>query len=118
PKQPLPPDDADGRRATVRMVLAELGKEHGPPEELVADVKKIVDEVKGFIADRDILRLSDPDQCQVIEMPEFQRGNSTAFLNPAPPLDPKASSYYAVSPPPRSWDTRRGYSSLEEYNRY
>ena len=40
-------------------------------------------------------------------MPEFQRGNSTAYLNPAPPLDPKAASFYAVSPPPRDWDDRR-----------
>jgi uncharacterized protein (DUF885 family) len=51
-------------------------------------------------------------------MPEFQRGNSTAYLNPAPPLDPKAASFYAVSPPPTDWDTRRVASYFEEYNSY
>ena len=51
-------------------------------------------------------------------MPEFQRGNSTAFLNPAPPLDEKASSHYAISPPPRDWDARRVNSYLREYNRH
>src|SRR5262249_29014130 len=56
--------------------------------------------------------------CQVIEMPEFQRGNSIAFLNPAPPLDPAAASIYAVSPPPRDWDARRVTSFMEEYNRF
>lgn len=114
----LPPDDAEGRRTTTALVLTELGKEHGKPEELVKDVKQIVEDVRHFISSADILRLPEPDTCQIIEMPEFQRGNSTAFLNPAPPLDPKASSYYAVSPPPSDWDQRRVTSYLEEYNAY
>jgi uncharacterized protein (DUF885 family) len=118
PRSALPPDDPDGRRTTTARVLAELGKEHGKPEELVKDVQAIVEDVRRFITANDILRLPDPDTCRIIEMPEFQRGNSTAYLNPAPPLDPKASSFYAVSPPPSDWDQRRVISYLEEYNRH
>ena len=116
PKKPLPPDDADGRQATIRQVLTHLAKDHGEPENLLRDTRATVDRIKAFIKENDILRLPDPDRCKVIEMPEFQRGNSTAFLNQAPALDPKASSYYAVSPPPREWDARRVQSYLEEYN--
>ena len=116
PGKPLPPDDAAGRRACIRLVMTELGKDHGEVATLVADAKKTCDEIKAFIKAKDILRLPDPDRCSVIEMPEFQRGNSTAYLNPAPPLDPKASSHYAVSPPPKDWDDRRVKSYLEEYN--
>jgi uncharacterized protein (DUF885 family) len=115
---PLPPDDEQGRRATIRQVLAYLGKDHGKPENIARDARATVADIKAFIAKNDILRLPDPDRCDVIEMPEFQRGNSTAFLNPAPPLDPKAKSVYAVSPPPKDWDDRRVASYLEEYNRY
>jgi uncharacterized protein (DUF885 family) len=61
--------------------------------------------------------LPEPDRCQVIEMPEFQRGFSVAYLNPAPPLDTAAASHYAVSPPPRDWDNRRVQTFLQEYNR-
>jgi uncharacterized protein (DUF885 family) len=118
PRQPLPPDDAVGRRTCISRVLAELGKEHGKPEDLVQEVQQIVDDVRRFIKQADILRLPEPDACRIIEMPEFQRGNSTAYLNPAAPLDPKGSSYYAVSPPPADWDQRRVTSYLEEYNRY
>jgi uncharacterized protein (DUF885 family) len=117
PKKPLPPDDEAGRRATIRQVLAELVKDHGKPEDLVQDARATVIKIKEFIRDHDILRLPDPDRCQIIEMPEFQRGNSLAYLSPAPPLDPKASSIYAVSPPPKDWDDRRVASFLEEYNR-
>jgi uncharacterized protein (DUF885 family) len=115
---PLPPDDAEGRRQTIRLVLAYLGREHSRVEDLLKDTRTGVAEIKAFIAKNDILRLPDPDRCQIIEMPEFQRGNSTAFLNPAPPLDPKAVSVYAVSPPPKDWDERRVNSYLEEYNRH
>jgi uncharacterized protein (DUF885 family) len=117
PSRALPPDDAAGRRATIDRVLAELNKDHGAVENLVRDTRGTVERVRQFIATKDILRLPDPDRCQVLEMPEFQRGNSTAYLNPAPPLDPRAASVYAVSPPPRDWDARRVQSYLEEYNR-
>jgi uncharacterized protein (DUF885 family) len=118
PKKPLPPDDADGRRETIRRVLEHFNKEHGKPGDLVRDARATVERIKAFIADNDILRLPDPDRCQVIEMPEFQRGNSAAFLQNAPPLDPRAASIYAVSPPPRDWDDRRVETYLQEYNKY
>jgi uncharacterized protein (DUF885 family) len=118
PGKPLPPDDADGRRATIQHVLARLNQDHGRVEELARDARRLVERIKTFIREKDILRLPEPDRCRVIEMPEFQRGNSVAYLNPAPPLDPRAASYYAISPPPRDWDLRRVTSFLEEYNRF
>ena len=116
PNLPLPPDDVEGRRSTVQQVLQAVGQEHGKPEDLTRDVKKTVAEIKKFIARRDILRLPNPDHCQIIEMPEFKRGNSTAYMNSPPPLDPNATAYYAVSPPPKDWDSQRVKSYLEEYN--
>jgi len=72
--------------------------------------------VKEFIAAHDILALPKPDLCRVIEMPEFQRGNSIAFMNSPPPLDPDAVGFYAVSPPPKDWSADRARSYFEEYN--
>jgi uncharacterized protein (DUF885 family) len=118
PGQALPPDDEAGRRETVSRVLAALNREHGKPEELVRDARAAAGRIKAFIARADVLRLPRPDNCKIIEMPEFQRGNTVAYLNQAPPLDPKAASYYAISPPPRHWDARTARSFMEEYNRY
>ncbi len=118
PGMALPPDDPEGRRTTIRQVLAHVNQAHGQVDHLVRDIQAIVAELKRFITERDILRLPDPDHCQVIEMPEFQRGNYIGYLNPAPPLDPRAASIYAISPPPRDWDARRVDSYLEEYNRH
>ena len=118
PGKPLPPDDRPGRRATIARVLEHFNRDHGRAADLVKDIRIGVKEIKEFIGKKDILRLPLPDRCQVIEMPEFQRGNSVAFLNQAPPLDPRAESVYAISPPPRDWDDRRQKSFLEEYNKY
>jgi len=114
----LPPDDVNGRRVTISKVIDAIGQEHGKPEDLVQDARATVDRIKAFIREYDILRLPDPDRCQVIEMPEFKRGNSLAYLESAPPLDPKATSFYAVSPPPPDWNAQRVKSFLEEYNRH
>jgi uncharacterized protein (DUF885 family) len=116
PGKALPPDDVEGRRETIRRVLDELGKEHGKPENLVEDVRKTVRKIKSFIRERRILTLPNPDTCRVIEMPEFQRGFSAAYLNPAPPLDPEANSLYAVAPPPADWTPARVETFLREYN--
>jgi uncharacterized protein (DUF885 family) len=116
PGKTVPPDDAAGRRFAIQTVLDELGKDHGKPEDLVADARKTVDKIKAFIRDKKVLTLPDPDTCKVVEMPEFQRGFSVAYLNPAPPLDPKADSLYAVAPPPADWSPERVETLLREYN--
>ncbi len=118
PAKPLPPDDDAGRRETIGLVIAAVSKEHGPPEALILDARSTVTNIKAFIRERDILRLPEPDRCQVIEMPEFRRGNSLAYLDSALPLDPSGSSYYAVSPPPAIWGESEVRSFLEEYNRH
>jgi Bacterial protein of unknown function (DUF885) len=118
PKLPLPPDDSEGRRATIAKVIEIVGQEHGEPESLIVDARATVKKIQDFIREKDILRLAEVDRCQIIEMPEFRRGNSLAYLDSALPLDPGGLSYYAVSPPPAIWGEERVRSFLEEYNRH
>ena len=118
PNRLLPPDDAAGRRETITRVIDAVNQEHGKPEELVADARATVDGIRTFIREHHYLRLPDPDRCQVIEMPEFRRGNSLAYLDNAPSLDPDAPSLYAISPPPSDWTAQQVKSFLEEYNQH
>jgi uncharacterized protein (DUF885 family) len=117
PGSALPPDDPDGRRATVERVLQHIAQDHSTSRSVVSDIRNDVARVKRFIRERDILRFPEPDHCRVIEMPEFQRGNSTAYMSSPPPLDTHAAAFYAVSPPPKDWDAARVNSFFEEYNR-
>jgi uncharacterized protein (DUF885 family) len=115
-RQPLPPDDQEGRRVTVERVLEAIAKEHCRPDELTREMERRVAALKQFISSNDILRLPEPDHCQVVEMPEFKRGNSTAYMEAPAPLDPNGTGHLAVSPPPKDWDAKRINSYLEEYN--
>lgn len=118
PQLPLPPDDPAGRSLTVSQVVRKVAEDHGPPEMLIADARATTGRIKEFIREHDILRLPEPDRCLILEMPEFRRGNSAAYLDPALPLDAQGASTYAVSPPPADWSAARIRSFLEEYNRH
>src|SRR5690348_7060342 len=118
PQQPLPPDDVAGERATILKVIDAIDRDHSTPEELVSDARADIERIKAFIRKRNYIQLPDPDRCEVIVMPEFRRGNSLAYLDNAPPLDPNAHSYYAISPPPADWTPQQVESFLEEYNHY
>jgi uncharacterized protein (DUF885 family) len=118
PHQVLPPDDHLGRRDTIAKVVQAVSQEHGQPAALIADARQTVSGIRRFIVDQRILELPEIDRCQVIEMPEFRRGNSLAYLESALPLDPQGASFYAVSPPPAFWDATKVKSFLEEYNRH
>src|SRR2546423_5396471 len=114
--KPLPADDPAGRMETIHKVLEAVSKEHCRPEELTAQMKMRVEALKKFISAKSILKLPEPDHCQVVEMPEFKRGNSTAYMEAPPPLDTNGVGQLAVSPPPNDWDAQRINSYLEEYN--
>lgn len=116
PGELLPPSDVGGIRETITRVISAVNQEHGEASNLVSDARANVEHIKQFIRDQDYLRLPEPDHCNVIEMPEFRRGNSLAYLDNAPPLDPQAASYYAISPPPADWTAQESRSFLEEYN--
>lgn len=116
PAEPVPPDDEEGRRETIERVIDWVGKDHGAPDGLVKDARATVAEISDFITKNDILQMPKPDNCLILEIPEFQRGNSMAFLNAAPVLDPKADTIYAISPPSADWPVDRVKSFLSEYN--
>jgi hypothetical protein len=114
--QPVPKEGTNPR-SVIGPVLKAASKDRGTVSTLVADARLAANDLKAFIRQRNLLDLPTPDRCDIVEMPEFQRGNSVAYLNNAPPLDLNARSVYAISPPPSDWDSRRVDSFLDEYNR-
>jgi uncharacterized protein (DUF885 family) len=116
PGRTQPPDDVQGRRDTIKRVMEETSKRHGSPDALILDARHGAEAIKQFIREHDVLALPEPDRCAISEMPEFKRGNSMAYLNSAPPLDPAVPSEYAISPPPSAWSPARVESFLREYN--
>ncbi len=118
PRQPLPPDDDPGRLDTVRRVIYALGQDHATAQTVPLEINARVLRLKKFIKDHDYLDLPEPDRVQVVVMPEFRRGNATAYLEPPPPLDPNAVGHLAISPPPVNWTPVQVNGYFEEYNNH
>lgn len=116
PNRVPPPDDTAGRLELVRAVTGAVNREHPDAAGLLNAVRDTVADLKDFITKHDYLRLPERDRCSIIEMPEFRRGNSLAYMENSPPLDPEGPSFYAVSPPPADWTEAQKRSFLEEYN--
>lgn len=111
------PEKGANPHSVIGPVIQAASKDRGTVSTLVADARLAANDLKAFIRQKKLLDLPSPDRCDIVEMPEFQRGNSVAYLNNAPPLDLNARSVYAISPPPADWDSRRVDSFLDEYNR-
>lgn len=113
--KPLP-EGPDALRETVRAVLGRIADEHSTRDSIVADARKVVEDLRRFIREKGLVPLPEPDRCNLIVMPEFQAGVSTAYLDPAPPLDQSGKSFYAIEPFPSSWSEAEVMSRLREYN--
>ena len=118
PGRAVPPGDAAGINDLIALVIAAINRDHGKAEDLAQDAQTTVAGLKAFITSNNIVSMPNPDPLRIIEMPEFQRGNSVADLACAPPLDPDAPSIYSISPPPKDWSQERVESFLQEYNRH
>lgn len=118
PHRNLPADDPAGRREVVTKIVGAVNQDHGDAKDLMAKAQDDVEKIKDFIRGHDYLRLPEPDRCAVVEMPEFRRGIVPAYLDAAPPLDPTAANFFAISPPPKDWTAEQARGFLEEYNDY
>ena len=68
-----------------------------------------------FVRKKDLITLPD-DPLDIIIMPEFQRGVSTAYCDSPGPLDVGQKTFYAVAPLPGDWSPQQVTSFLREYN--
>ena len=87
------------------------------PDQLVEQIKKDVDELRGAVEEVGIVNLPPRDNLKIVDTPEFMRGSySVAGFMSAPVLEPQLGAYYWVTPIPSDWPRARVNSKLREYN--
>ncbi|HEY2515145.1 MAG TPA: DUF885 domain-containing protein [Polyangiaceae bacterium] len=112
---PQPKNDAD-KKAAIRAVLDKLAEDHSDDATIVRDAQRMMEEATAFVRKNDLVRIPD-EPWQVIEMPEYKRGFSTAYCDSSGPLEKKPQTFIAISPPPADWPAERRMSQYREYNR-
>lgn len=103
------------RPAVIRTVLDVLADSHPTDSSIVEDAKQDLAEVTEFTRERKIVSVPD-EPLQIIVMPEFRRGVSTAYCDSPGPLEEHGETFYAISPTPQDWTPERKVSFYREYN--
>jgi len=109
-----PTDGVDGH-ALVRAVLDRIADTHPDNDSIVAEARDDLDKATAFVREHRLVSLP-TKPIKVIVMPEFQRGQSTAFCDWAGPLEKNGETFYAISPTPADWTPQRVESQYREDN--
>ena len=109
--------EAEDRRKVVRAVLDDLADSHPTDDSIVEDARIALEQVTRFTRERNLVTVPD-EPLQIIVMPEFRRGVSTAYCDSPGPLERNGETFYAISPTPESWTQERKLSFYREYNDY
>ncbi len=103
------------RPAVIRSVLDTLADSHPTDVSIVEDARTALREVTEFTRARKLVTVPDAP-LQIIVMPEFRRGVSTAYCDSPGPLEDNGETFYAISPTPATWTSERKLSFYREYN--
>jgi len=103
---------------TVRAALNQLADEHPDNSSIVDLARLTMDETTSFVTANDLVSLVD-DPCEILEMPEFDRGVAVAYCDSPGALEPPGlPTYYCIAPTPADWSAERVESFYREYNNH
>jgi uncharacterized protein (DUF885 family) len=103
----------------IAEVIDRINQDHVEPGQLLEKVKADAGGIRAFIAQKDLLTLSDRDNMRIVPTPVFLRGIfSVAGFHGAPALEPKEEAEYWVTPIDPKMPKEQAESKLREYNNW
>jgi hypothetical protein len=95
-------------------VLEDMEGDHPTEESLIEDTREMLEDIRGYLVDHDIVTVPSEERAKVIETPRFYRF-ATAAMNPPGSFEKVAKdAYYYVTPTEESWTPEK----KEEWLRY
>jgi len=105
------------RKGVIRDTLDRLAEDRPTDATIVDDARDALAETTRFVGDNALMSLP-AEPVEIIVMPEFQRGVSTAYCDSPGPLEKNGKTFYAIAPTPQDWSDERKVSLYREYNDY
>lgn len=97
-------------------VVRRLAAEHPSEADLLPCVRRILDELRGFLRDHPVVRVPEPADCLVEPTPPFLRW-AFALMDTAGPFeDPSGESYYYVTLPDPRWSPEEREAWLSRFD--
>ncbi len=119
-KTNFPKDDPKNladKNKVIAAVLNKLGEKSLDPTRLVPFCDGAVKEATDFVRKKDFVTVPSAP-LEVIEMPEFKRGEALAYCDAPGALEKNGKTFFAVSPAPNTWPALRVATFYREYNEY
>lgn len=110
--EPMPAD----RLELIGRVVEKLSQKHVTAEGFVTEVKRQIPLLESWVREHDLVELDPTKPLVVRETPEYMRGVAGASISAPGPYDPKANTYYNVTPLEGTEAQKESY--LREYNEY
>jgi len=100
----------------VREVAEMVSVDHPTAEGLIADTSAMLEEIRQYLIDKDLITVPSEVRCKVAETPEFLRWGF-AFMDSPGPFETKATeAYYYVTPVEKSWTPEQAEEWLRRFN--
>ena len=110
--EPMP----SGRLDLIGRMVEKLSQKHVTADGFVAEVKRQIPLLDRWVKEHDLVELDPSKPLVVRETPEYMRGVAGASISAPGPYDPKANTYYNVTPLEGTAAQQESY--LREYNEY
>jgi uncharacterized protein (DUF885 family) len=112
---PGQPTDGVNGKIIIKAVLDRLAETRPDNATIVEQAKQKLAEATAFVRQHNLMTVPQ-DPVQVIVMPEFARGVTVAYCDPAGALEKNGITFYAIAPTPADWTPQRTTSFFKEYN--
>lgn len=102
-----------------REVFDDLAKDHPSAEELIPFTQQMLEELRQFCIDREVVTIPSDVRCKVEETPEFMRELTFASMDTPGPFEEVATeAFYNVTLPSPDWSPENVEGHLRAFNRY
>ncbi len=102
--------------ATVESLIRRLHDSHPTPAELVPLVRRLTDEAREFVRQKDFVTVPEPQNCLVRETPPFARDLWTAACSSPGPFEKTVDGVYWVTGVDPSWAPEQAEGWLRTLN--
>lgn len=106
------------RRRTPAELMREMAQEHPPAGELLESTRRLLDGLRDFLVERDLVTIPSEVRPMVEETPPFARW-AFAMMDTAGPFEEVATeSFYYVTPPEAHWPAKQQEEWLTKFDHY
>jgi len=106
-----------GKGEKIEKTLDSIQKHHPTSSNLVNETTKMLDELRQFIIQKDIIALPGTANCRVVPTPSLMRATTTAAMNSPGPYEKEGlEGLYYVTPVEEDWSEKRKEEWLGHLN--